>query len=250
MGVILGLLGPFKIFKMKKVLIYIVLLITASVHAQSIQRQVISPIGGVQNSGDIILSATVGQPIAGTIGEEKILNQGFQQNLTATQDIELREGWGMLSLNVKPFKQNLVDLFDVVEDDLIVLKNNDAEVYITEYNFNGIGDWDFNEGYQYKMNNESEISIRGSRIIPQLNPINLVEGWNMLAYLRREPASISSVMYEIVEDVILIKDENGNIFIPEFNFDGIGDMSPGKGYQIKVYTNTSLQYLPNGVNYE
>ena len=31
-----------------------------------------------------------------------------------------------------------------------------------------------------------------------------------------------------------LKDNNGKAYMPEFGFNGIGDLSPGLGYQIKV----------------
>tara|TARA_B100000767_G_scaffold274079_1_gene306030 strand:- start:1039 stop:2385 length:1347 start_codon:yes stop_codon:yes gene_type:complete len=34
--------------------------------------------------------------------------------------------------------------------------------------------------------------------------------------------------------VLLIKDNNGSVYLPEFNFNGIGDFTPGYGYQLKL----------------
>ncbi len=33
------------------------------------------------------------------------------------------------------------------------------------------------------------------------------------------------------------------------NYNGIGNMEPGKGYQIKVQENTLLHFLPNDTTY-
>jgi len=36
------------------------------------------------------------------------------------------------------------------------------------------------------------------------------------------------------ESIIITKDNNGNVYMPEFGFNGIGDFTPGFGYQIKL----------------
>lgn len=234
---------------MKKLLTYSILALTVSAGAQSLQRQVISPMGGMQSNGEITVSATVGQPIVGTIGEAETLNQGFQQNLTATQGIDLREGWGMVSAKVRPYEKDMIDVYDEVSNNLLIAKNNNGAVYMTEFGFNGIGDWNFKEGYQYKMTEEGVLTIRGSKVIPELNPIALADGWNMLAYLRSTPADVIPVMDAVVDYITLVKDEDGAIYMPEFGFNGIGNFNPGKGYQVKTNAATEFTYQSNATEY-
>jgi len=234
---------------MKNFITYSILALTISANAQSLQRQVISPIGSVQTAGNVTLSYTVGQAISGQIGESEILSQGFQQNLTASQDIALSEGWGMVSTNVRPYTESVDAVYQAVGEDLIIAKNNDGNVYMTEYGFNGIGDWNYFEGYQYKMNAENILTVRGSKVIPELNPLNMAEGWNMMAYLRNTPADVVSVMDGVVEDVILIKDEDGSVYMPKYGFNGIGNFNAGKGYQIKTTSATEFTFASNATQY-
>ncbi|GIR12989.1 MAG: hypothetical protein CM15mP23_15640 [Cryomorphaceae bacterium] len=42
------------------------------------------------------------------------------------------------------------------------------------------------------------------------------------------------VFADIVSDVIIAKDYLGAAYLPEFNFNGIGDMEAGIGYQVKT----------------
>ena len=64
--------------------------------------------------------------------------------------------------------------------------------------------------------------------------INLQEGWNMFGY--GCPISIDLVegFSNHIESITLVKDNNGSVYMPEFGFNGIGDLSPGYGYQIKL----------------
>jgi hypothetical protein len=234
---------------MKKLLTYSILALSISATAQSLQRQVISPMGGVQSNGTITLSSTVGQAISGVIGEGASLSQGFQQNLTVTQDIQLREGWGMVSTHVRPYNKDVAEVYAAVETDLNIAKNNNADVYMTEFGYNGIGDWNFKEGYQYNMNAENVLTVRGSRVIPELNPIAFSEGWNMMAYLRNSPADVIAILDGIASDITILKDEDGNLYMPEFGFNGIGNFNPGKGYQIKTTTTTQLAFESNATEY-
>ena len=234
---------------MKKLLTYIILALSISATAQSLQRQVISPMGAVQSNGTVTLSSTVGQAISGDMGEDTRLSQGFQQNLTATQDIDLREGWGMVSTHIRPYNKNMEEVYTDVLTDLSIAKDNNGDVYMTEFGFNGIGDWNFKEGYQYKMNAENILTIRGSKVIPELNPIALAEGWNMMSYLRSNTADVIPVMDGIVEDILILKDEDGNIYMPEFGFNGIGNFAPGIGYQIKTTIATELSFESNATEY-
>ena len=64
--------------------------------------------------------------------------------------------------------------------------------------------------------------------------INLAEGWNMIGF----PCSIeqdASTAFDLIQDQIaLLKDNNGNVFMPEFGFNGIGNLIELNGYQISM----------------
>ena len=64
--------------------------------------------------------------------------------------------------------------------------------------------------------------------------IDLSAGWNMFGY--GCPSSIDLVqgLSSHTELIAMVKDNNGSAYIPEFDFNGIGDLTPGFGYQIKV----------------
>ena len=51
------------------------------------------------------------------------------------------------------------------------------------------------------------------------------------------------------ENIIILKDYLGNAFLPEFDFNGIGNLNPGQGYQIKTEGIATLTYLSNDQEY-
>lgn len=229
---------------MKKLLTSI-LALSIGATAQTLQRDVVASMGDTQTNGNVTLSYTVGQPISGVVGLSNKLSQGFQQNTVAYQDIELREGWGMASARVRPYDSEVDDVLSEVVNSLEIAKDNSGSVYMPEFGFNGIGDWDFFQGYQYKMNESNILTVRGSRVIPQLNEMSLFQGWNLMSYLRKDPADVIITMESIVDDLVLIKDDWGLAYFPEFNFNAIGNFYQGKGYQIKTSNQVEFTFAPN-----
>ena len=41
-------------------------------------------------------------------------------------------------------------------------------------------------------------------------------------------------MMDYIEYVVIVKDNNGLAYLPEWNYNGIGELDSGYGYQIKV----------------
>ena len=64
--------------------------------------------------------------------------------------------------------------------------------------------------------------------------ISLIQGWNMFGYGCPQSKQLTEVLSEYADHVVIVKDSNGLAYLPEWNFNGIGTLNPGYGYQIKV----------------
>lgn len=64
--------------------------------------------------------------------------------------------------------------------------------------------------------------------------INIQPGWNIIGYPLKDQQNLVEGFQEIVELIQIVKNNDGNIYMPEFNFNGIGSLIPGQGYQIKL----------------
>ena len=53
-------------------------------------------------------------------------------------------------------------------------------------------------------------------------------------------------MAPVVDQLTILKDENGSVYWPMFGLNSIGEMFPGKGYQVKMMENTSFSYPSGG----
>ena len=75
--------------------------------------------------------------------------------------------------------------------------------------------------------------------------IDLILGWNMIGYTYKEPQDVVATL-QVIEDVILIvKNNAAEVYWPEYGFNGIGNLIPGQGYQIKVSEGYSGFTYPN-----
>jgi Leucine-rich repeat (LRR) protein len=168
-----------------------------------------------------------------------------------TQDIALPEGWSIFSLRGINEDMNIEHILLPIVDDIIMAKDNLGSVFLTEWGYNGVGNIILGQAYQVKTSQSTSLSVNLEYVIPESHPVNMYQGWNMIGYLRNEPAPADLVLNQLIEtgNLTLAKDHSGAVVIPEWNYNGIGDMEPGKGYQVKLNEAAQLHFLPNGVEY-
>ena len=107
------------------------------------------------------------------------------------------------------------------------------------------------QGYQIKTEASVSVEIFGDYAFPEDNSINLTTGWNKIFLLRTEPADAIGVLADINDsgNLVIAKDYAGNAYLPAWNYNGIGDMVPGQGYQLKTNGAAVLTYLSNDESY-
>ena len=167
--------------------------------------------------------------------------------LVTDQLLELPAGWSNFSVYMLADNMDLGYCLSSIVENVIIAKDNEGNAYLPDFNFNGVGDVLIGQGYQVKLTNESSILMPGTYQLPEENPIDLTPGWNLIGYLRLEGADAAAVMADVVanDNLIIAKDFNGNAYLPEYNFNGIGDMFPTEGYQLKVIEPDQILYLSN-----
>jgi hypothetical protein len=190
------------------------------------------------------------------VGTPGILNEQYYSNngvsgisqlyafTPAIQCIDL-DAWCIISTYINPFIVNIANIFAPVINQLYIVKDGAGLVYWPLYNINNIGNITTGKGYFVKMNVPATLCINGIAIIPEQTPVNIPSGWSTLGYLRQQPANISVLLASIAAQVIICKNEDGWIWWPQFNLNSIGNMLPGKGYQIKLSSTVTYTYPPN-----
>jgi hypothetical protein len=64
--------------------------------------------------------------------------------------------------------------------------------------------------------------------------ITLLNGWNMIGFSCSYNTNALIAFDPIQDNIIIVKDGAGNAYLPDWNFNGIGDLERGYGYLIKV----------------
>jgi len=167
------------------------------------------------------------------------------------QTIDIPAGWSMFSTYMIPADMDLAAVLAPVIDNVIIAKDNGGNAYLVEWQYNGVGDLTIGQGYQIKTDAAISLEICGDYAFPEDNSIELTAGWNMIGYLRTEPADAAAVLADINDagNLTIAKDYAGNAYLPEWGYNGIGDMVPGQGYQLKTIDADVLTYLSNDEAY-
>jgi len=169
--------------------------------------------------------------------------EGYDCNgniLASDQYIFLETGWNIWS-TYKDNTNPINNIFSAIDESVTIVKDQNGNVYWPEYNLNSIGSLNIGDGYQTKMN-ESEYLVISGNTVPYDDIINLNPGWSIMAYLHQNTGEIIDFFEPYSENIVIIKDENGNVYWPEYNLNSIINMYPGEGYQIKTSSEILFSY--------
>ena len=161
-----------------------------------------------------------------------------------SQNIELPNNWSIVSSYINPVQPAMSEVFQNIVSNTIIVKDENGLVYWPTYNINLIGDWSIEEAYQLKVYIADTLTILGSNINPDSIPVFLPADWSLFAYLCQSPLSIETLLNNIISDVIMIKNGNGEVYWPGF-VNQIITMIPGEGYQVKMTNSNTFYYQCN-----
>jgi hypothetical protein len=161
--------------------------------------------------------------------------------------IALNQGWNMISSNITPQEpDSLQYVTSDITNNLVLAKNNNGEVYIPSYDINVIGKWDVTQGYNVYMSKADTLKVTGLAVNPSDTQIALYQGWNTISYLRNSELDCESAFASFAAgNVIIVKDNYGNVYIPEYGINTIGNLVTGQGYQVYVLNADVLVYPGN-----
>ncbi len=165
---------------------------------------------------------------------------------TTTQSVALAPGWNMISSFVDPSNPDLQAMFSSILANLVIVKNGAGQVFWPQFGINTIGQWNVRHGYQVNMKAAATFAITGMQVVPEATAISLTQGWNLIPYLRSSPQNIETSLASIANRIVIVKNNAGQVFWPQFNINTIGSMRPGEGYQINASQAATLTYPANG----
>ncbi|MBM3329090.1 MAG: T9SS type A sorting domain-containing protein [Calditrichaeota bacterium] len=163
------------------------------------------------------------------------------------RNLQLSSGWNLVSLNVAPPDASIeVITRPLVEaGSLVRVKDGRGRFYLPSEGFNNIPGWVVTEGYQFYLSSQAVLSVNGEPIEPN-RPIDLAEGWNMVAYLPRASVPVEIAVSDIAEQLLCVKDGRGRFYLPEWDYSNMDHLREGAGYQMKAAEATRLVYNTAG----
>tara|TARA_B110000902_G_scaffold170224_1_gene193840 strand:- start:431 stop:1648 length:1218 start_codon:yes stop_codon:yes gene_type:complete len=143
-----------------------------------------------------------------------------------------------LNLIISQLDSTLALQLDTIENQTNIIINLAEEI-------------DFNIDSIYTLNQiidglDQELALKVDTInfLNQPIVINLVSGWNMIGYSVPQEMNLEDGFLLIEDEITIVKDYLGNAYLPDWNFNAIGNLIPGQGYQIRMI-NASVFSFPN-----
>lgn len=78
---------------------------------------------------------------------------------------------------------------------------------------------------------------------PDKQTLDLMQGWNLISSrIAPSDAELSTLFGPILSEVVIMKDDNGDTFIPSYDVNSIGDWSAQDGYFLYSASNQSIEF--------
>ena len=94
---------------------------------------------------------------------------------------------------------------------------------MAKFGLNNIGNISDAAGYQAKLATNQMLEVTGQMLNPNMS-FNLEEGWGIIGYVKPDPSD-DEMMSPVVVDLVIMKDENGSVYWPEFGLNNIGNIT-------------------------
>lgn len=160
------------------------------------------------------------------------------------QNIELSQGWNLISFNVKAADMTPQSVFSSISSELMQVKS-----LISSYDpelpafMNTLTELNNQEGYWVEVSGNVVLSISGVQCIPINHSISLSSGWNLVGYpcsLSQTPeTAFSSLSGNIVQVKSLT--QSYDPALPEF-MNTLDFLEPGKGYWLEIAEDAEFTY--------
>lgn len=192
-------------------------------------------------------------------------------DITFTQRIPQRNSFFSIALDISKIRNSSGDLVDYTEiglevflqnsiykniDDetplfyvdeneyanmLVQVKTNRAKIYWPIYNFNDIKTLDKFEAYNITVKHNNELFLKYSGVayeaINTISDLNMSfnNAWYLIGTGRSSKIDAIEFFQPLLDEdkIHIIKDYKGGAILPQFNYNGVGDLMPGEGYQVK-----------------
>jgi len=149
---------------------------------------------------------------------------------------EMQEGMSIANETISNMTNSMDSLSSV---------NSEMQVGMTELENTNSEMSSMNESLQYELFNAEEnvvnLTIQTENLLSENDslaaPINidLNAGWNIIGYTLRNAQDAVVSFENVIENISVVKNNSGDVYWPDFGFNGIGELLPGQGYQVLTF---------------
>ena len=164
-------------------------------------------------------------------------------------NIYLNPGWNTISSYVIPEFKAFDFLVDWSKFTFIKsIENEEGNTYIVEKKNIIYPAFDIRKGYKVFAETAGNLTLQGSVVKPTLYPILIKKGYQIIPYYSFLSRSVTEVLKPIINEIKLIKDNEGRVFIPELAINHLRQLNPGQGYFIQAKKEVQFTYPDNYVS--
>ncbi len=157
-------------------------------------------------------------------------------------------------VTLQPFMNNMMsfyvegeDLTDmsVFGDNVFIAWNDGGDYYVPSFDIYNIGQLDVLDGYKVFINGDQPLTltVEGMAADPG-TPITWMPYMNnMFSYLPEEPMDMLDAFEEYEDDILLIKNDAGEYFVPSMGVETMTTLEPGKGYLVFTAATDPVEFM-------
>jgi len=145
--------------------------------------------------------------------------------------------------NLYEFENDLIPLYYKDEirytEILLLAKESSGASYVPEYQFSGISNFLKNFGYSVKFGSNCYLKITAKKY-ESINNIsdynfNYNNGWFYVSFKSLLEINAVDFFQPLIDQnkIQMIKNDLGSSYVPQYNFNGIGNLNPGEAYHVK-----------------
>ena len=168
---------------------------------------------------------------------------------TTSQTLYLQDGWSFVSSYLEICEPDMPTVFSPVQSNLIKVMDEDGS-YFYPSGTNGIGNMELGKAYKVNMDYDRYLTVTGRPRQPENVTISVTANQaNYIGYLRTSAMAVGTAVaglsYFETCSTDRIMDNQGNLYMPGYQMDQIGNMQPGQGYTLTCCTNDEFCYPAN-----
>lgn len=163
---------------------------------------------------------------------------GSNVDLDVQQEIVLQQPllggrYELISTPLWPLDLSVESLTSELDGLQIVYQDN-GDFYWPAASVNNIGDIDVTEGYRVFVSNDQMMEISGMPL--DINTEYALENnrWNWMGYPFLDSHPVDVALSEIADQLIIVMNDDGQVYWPAASVNTLGNLVPGTGYQVFV----------------